>query len=108
MWSGRVDALGYGRCQCFGEAVAQRVAWRFRHGAAPEGRLMNECGNRLCVEPGHWRDAGAEVLVDPETDLSLRRAEIYRLWDEGLTQAEIVERVGCARSTVWRHLRDRR
>jgi DNA-binding CsgD family transcriptional regulator len=73
------------------------------------GRLVNECGKRHCVEPSHWRDAG--VVVDGgsgTTRLAIRRAEIERLWGDGFGVVEIAKAVGCARSTVWRHLRSKR
>lgn len=109
LWTGRLDGFGYGRCQMLGEAVAQRVAWRLEKGVAPVGRLVNECGKRHCVDPSHWRDTG-EVVVDGAgtTRLAIRRAEIERLWGDGYGVVEIAALVGCARSTVWRHLRGKR
>lgn len=56
IWTGAVTGngypnfrLGYGRY-----AAPQRVAWELQRGPLPEGRIRNECGVGLCVNPEHW------------------------------------------------------
>lgn len=101
LWVGRVSAQGYGLANLSGLVGAHRVAWVWKHDRLPVGLLRNECGNRLCVNPGHWRDEGPKRVGKVEA----RRLEVGRLYRLGLGIGEISDRVGCSRTTVWRHLR---
>lgn len=101
IWRGSVDALGYGRCERFGERGAHRVAWKLRRGNVAKGRLRNLCGNRLCVSPEHW----AEPQGKPVSKRQERRAEIARMYADGMRIGEIAAAAGCSRTAVWRNLK---
>ncbi|GHI91306.1 hypothetical protein [Streptomyces olivaceus] len=54
-WAGRMPQIQhpgrYGR-----KESALRVAFRWRHGREPEGRVKPGCGDRACVASGHLTD----------------------------------------------------
>jgi hypothetical protein len=100
IWSGPVNGFGYAQCGVQGMQTAQRVTWAWRHGRLPDGVLRNECGNRLCVCPEHWRED-----VRPVSRLSERRKVMRELHGSGVGIGEIAERVGCSRQTVLRFVR---
>lgn len=102
LWEGEVDGFGYGRCERHGERGAHRVAWLLRRGAPAGGKLMNECGSKICVNPDHWRDSS----VRPVSARQQRRAEILRLYEAGMGIGAIAQDVGCSRTTVWRRVRE--
>lgn len=104
VWGGAVDGFGYGRVMVEGVVGAHRVVWVWRHGEEPKGCLRNECGNRRCVNPAHWRDDGEKAVGVGEA----RQVEIERLWGLGLGIGEIAREVGCSRGTVWRRLKGKR
>lgn len=101
IWSGPLDGFGYGRCTRLGQKGAHRVAWLLMRGTAPKTRLVNECGNRACCNPEHWR----EISEPPPSKRKLDQEEIVRLWEIGMRISEIAKTVGCARSTVWRNVK---
>lgn len=101
VWTGPVNASGYGIASIGGVQGVQRIAWVYRYGAPPKGNLRNVCGNRLCANAGHWRDEGPKRLGR----VAARKLEIERHAAAGLGIGEIADRVGCSRTTVWRHLK---
>jgi DNA-binding NarL/FixJ family response regulator len=77
--------------------------------------LENLCGNRLCVNPDHWRIAaavveGGVVFVSPKRErpigkIEARRLEIERLWRAGKMITDIADELGISRVTVWRAIK---
>lgn len=106
IWLGGISPDGYGRCERSGQVGAHRVAWLLRRGFPAAGRLENNCGNRLCVNPDHWRECVKTLSVErvPKR-VEVRRGEIERLWREGRMITDIAEIVGVSRVTVWRAIR---
>lgn len=100
IWAGPVNGMGYAHCSVMGMQTAQRVTWAWRNGRRPNGVLRNECGNRLCVNPKHWRED-----VRAPSRLAVRREMMRDLHGRGLGIGEIAERVGCSRQAVSRFVR---
>lgn len=100
IWTGPVSRIGYAHCQVQGMQTVQRVMWVFKRGEVPAGVLRNECGDRLCVNPDHWR-----VDRKPPPKMQVRRDAMRKLHDEGLGIGEIAARMGLSRQTVSRHVR---
>lgn len=105
LWRGRIGPKGYPEITLSGVHGGQRIAWVWKHGEAPGGNLRNECGNRLCVNPAHWRDDGPKREDVAREAKAARQAEFERLGLEGLGIGEIARRMGCSRNTVWRRLK---
>lgn len=55
IWSGHIDALGYGRFRIAGVTDrAHRAAWFFSNGRIPTGmEICHRCDNPSCVRPQH-------------------------------------------------------
>jgi hypothetical protein len=54
LWTGCVQAQGYGRFWKNKHVRAHRVAWELHHGAVPSGmHVLHSCDTASCVNPGH-------------------------------------------------------
>jgi hypothetical protein len=62
IWTGRMNAGGYGVYPYKGETLAHRVSYLLTHGPIPAGRCLDHtCRTRPCVNPAHvepttWRE----------------------------------------------------
>ena len=55
LWTGCTDQHGYGEiANGFDSQSAHRVAYKLVNGYVPP-LLRNDCGNRRCVRPDHWK-----------------------------------------------------
>jgi hypothetical protein len=54
LWSGYIDALGYGRANHPKEKKAHRIMWTMFNGEIPDGKkILHRCDVRCCVNPEH-------------------------------------------------------
>jgi len=121
-WHSSKSAAGYGRFMLNGKAkIASRVAYELYCGPIPEGAcVLHSCDNPACVNPSHLRCGNHKENMDDRASrgrsrggrlggkplgkrlTSEEKAEIRRLCSLGkYTDAEIADRFGTSRSTVW-------
>ncbi len=54
VWTGRVNAQGYGVGGHSKRLIAHRFSYELANGLIPEGcEVHHLCGNRICVRPSH-------------------------------------------------------
>lgn len=54
IWTGSIDASGYGRFALGGRNwKANRIAWLLAHGDPQNLHVLHRCDNRLCVNASH-------------------------------------------------------
>lgn len=102
VWTGSVTKLGYAIASVDGVQGGHLVSWIWKHGSRPATHLRNQCGQKHCVNPAHWKP-------DPERPLphGVRlAAEIENGLRDGLGIGETALAVGCSRTTVWRYARE--
>lgn len=57
-WQGYVNPSGYGRTCWLGKRLyAHHLSWEIHYSKAPEGYLLNNCGNKKCVNTAHYRES---------------------------------------------------
>lgn len=61
LWTGRVEAKGYGRATIGGKQVLiHRAVWEHFRGPVPPGKQLDHtCGVKLCANPDHLRTVTA-------------------------------------------------
>lgn len=57
-WQGYVDRAGYGKSSWYGKSLyTQHLSWEIYYGKTPMRFLLNDCGNRKCVNVTHYRES---------------------------------------------------
>lgn len=65
LWTGYLQADGYGQIRHDGQTLAHRVAWIAERGPIPDGLVLDHlCRTRRCINPNHL-----EVVTDRENIL---------------------------------------
>lgn len=99
VWTGPLNAYGYGACVVDGVHGAHRVAWVDRVGPVA-GVLRNRCGVLHCVRPDHWEDVPKRVPVLVE-----RSRKVRELFLAGKSCAAIALELGLSAATVRKYVR---
>ena len=101
-WTGFTDSSGYPRFFYFGKKeLAAKVAFEFSGTTLPKGAILhNECGNRLCVNPKHFRVGATHVKP---TLRRLKREDVEEMKNqhiEGASTYSLAKKFACSTRMV--------
>lgn len=92
-WTGAVKETGYGAFRGDDGSTLRphRFSFHLHHGYLPSGDVDHACGNRLCVNPAHLRDASRKQNMENLTVLRSNNTSGFRgvYFGEGKWRAQI-------------------